>query len=274
LNINNISSIDVSVVIPAFNAEKTISKSIQSVLDQSFKCNIEIIVVDDGSADDTYKTLKQIKEDNRYINIILLRQKNKGVSSARNKGLKIAKGNWIALLDSDDEWLPNKLERQFEVIRGHPDVDFLGTTRNNEHFNRVYFKKIELLTKIRPRLLLYKFVFVVPTVIFKRTILDTIGYFDENQRYAEEGNFFIRISNHFNCYLLNESLVLTGGGKAHFGVSGLSSHLSEMEKGELRNLNCAFKLHIIGIFEYSFLIVFSILKYFRRILIAKLKFKI
>jgi hypothetical protein len=129
------------------------------------------------------------------------------------------------------------------------------------------------LTKITPRLLLYKFVFVVPTVIFKRSILDTVGYFDENQRYAEEGNYFIRISNRFNCYLLNESLVLTGGGKAHFGGSGLTGNLSEMEKGELSNLKYAFKSHIVSIFEYPFLVVFSILKYFRRILIVKLRYK-
>lgn len=262
---------DISVIIPVFNAQNTIVKAIQSVLDQTFNGNIEIIIVDDGSVDQSFHVIKQFIEENKVENISVYKQENKGVSSARNTGMQKAKGHWIALLDSDDEWLPSKLERQFEVIQGNQDIDFLGTTRNNEHFKRIYFKQMNWLTKISPRLLLYKFVFVVPTVIFKRNILEKTGYFNEKQRYAEEGNYFIRICNQNNCYLLNESHVITGGGKAHFGESGLSGNLKEMEIGELKNLNFAYQSQIIGAFEYLFLVIFSILKYLRRIFLVMLR---
>ena len=114
-----------------------------------------------------------------------------------------------------------------------------------------------------------KFIFVIPTVIFRKKIISDVGYFDEAQKYAEEGNYFLRIAQKYNCFLLNESLVITGNGKPHFGHSGLSGNLKEMEKGELKNLEYALKLEIISYFEYSCLVVFSILKYFRRIVIVK-----
>ena len=127
------------------------------------------------------------------------------------------------------------------------------------------------MPKISPKLLLVKFIFVVPTIIFKKEIISTIGYFDETQKYAEEGNYFIRIAQKFNCFLLNESLVITGGGKDHFGHSGLSGNLKEMEKGELRNMKYAYKLGIVNFFEYIVLVIFSILKFVRRLIIVKLR---
>ncbi len=103
-----------------------------------------------------------------------------------------------------------------QVLKDNPYIDFLGTTRNNEYFRMVLWKRLHLLTKITPRFLLVKFIFVVPTVIFKSNIISEVGYFDENQRFAEEGDYFIRIANKYNCYLLNESLVITGSGKRSF----------------------------------------------------------
>jgi len=262
---------DVSVIIPVFNSQNTIVRAIQSVIDQTFLGNVEIIVIDDGSTDNSAQIVSNYRQAHPEAEISLIQQENKGVSSARNTGMKQAKGNWIALLDSDDEWLPTKLVRQFDVVNSNPDVDFLGTTRNNEHFDRIYFKPMSWLTKISPRLLLYKFVFVVPTILFRREILNSIGYFNESQRYAEEGNYFIRICNQYNCYLLNESHVITGGGKAHFGESGLSGNLKEMEKGELKNIYFAYNSKIIGLFEYLFLVLFSLLKYLRRIIFVSLR---
>lgn len=264
---------EVSVVIPVYNSAKTVLSSIESVLKQTYSGSVEIIIVDDGSFDNSVEVIDQFVKKNDLNNFVIYRQKNKGVSSARNVGLKNARGKWIALLDSDDEWLPAKLERQFEVLKSHPQIDFLGTSRNNEHFKRILFKRIDWLTKISPRFLLYKFIFVVPTVIFKREILEKVGYFNEEQKYAEEGNYFIRICNSFNCYFLNESLVITGGWKPHFGESGLSGNLKEMEKGELKNLLFAKKIGIVGFFEYLFLVCFSLAKYLRRVILVSIRKK-
>lgn len=251
-----------------YNSEKTIIRTLDSVKNQTV-LPAEIIVVNDGSTDNSLNIVENYVSLNTFLRIMIVDKSNGGVSTARNAGIKASKGNWIALLDSDDEWLANKLERQIEILAQNPQIDFLGTNRNGEYFVNILWKKLDLLTKISPKLLLVKFIFVVPTVVFKKSITDAIGFFDESQRYAEEGNYFIRIAQKYNCYLLNESLVLTGGGKEHFGHSGLSGNMKEMEKGELKNIGDSLALEIINIFEYILLVVFSILKYFRRVIVVK-----
>ena len=253
-----------------YNSSETILRTLNSLKNQT--CSpFEIIVVDDGSTDDSTIIVENFLVNNSILNVKLIKKLNGGVSSARNVGMKEAKGDWIALLDSDDEWLPNKLQRQIEVLNNNLEIDFLGTNRNGEYFDKILWKKLSVLTRISPKLLMVKFIFVVPTVIFRKKIISDVGYFDETQKYAEEGNYFIRIAQKYNCYLLNESLVITGDGKAHFGHSGLSGNLKEMEKGELKNLKDALNLKIINHFEYSCLVAFSILKYFRRIVIVKIR---
>jgi glycosyltransferase involved in cell wall biosynthesis len=258
----------ISVVIPMYNSSKTILRTLNSIKKQTI-LPYEVIIIDDGSLDESSTIVEDFISNNSTLNIQLVKKTNGGVSTARNAGIKLAKGDWIALLDSDDEWLINKLERQIQVLSENPEIDFLGTNRNGEYFDKILWKKLSVLTRISPKLLMIKFIFVVPTVIFKKEIISDVGYFDETQKYAEEGNYFIRIAQKYNCFLLNESLVLTGDGKAHFGHSGLSGNLKEMEKGELKNLKDALNLKIINVLEYSCLVVFSILKYFRRIVIVK-----
>ncbi|CAD7811218.1 putative glycosyltransferase EpsJ [Chryseobacterium aquaeductus] len=260
----------ISVVIPMYNAEKTIVNVLDSVQTQSY-LPIEIIIVNDGSTDNSLKIVQDYMNKHIAIPIHLINKKNGGVSSARNLGMKKANGDWIALLDSDDVWLPHKLERQKQILEAKPHIDFLGTTRNDEIIKSILWKKLGNLSKITPKNLMVKFVFVVPTVLFKREIVSSIGYFDENQKHAEEGNYFIRIANKKNCYLLNESLVITGGGKAHFGESGLSGNILEMEKGELKNIKYAYIHEIINFFEYITLSSFSLFKFLRRWIIVKTK---
>lgn len=264
------SNIKFSVIIPVFNSKTTIISTLQSVANQTYH-NFEIIIVNDGNTDDSQLLIESYIKDHPGLKIIFLNKENGGVSTARNVGLRCATGDFVAFLDADDVWLANKLERQAQVLMENPHIDFLGTNRNGEHFTSVWFKKFDLLKRIGPRFLLVKFIFVVPTVVFKREIIDKIGYFDESQRYAEEGNYFIRICNQYKCFLLNESLAITGGEKPHFGFSGLSGNLKGMELGELKNLKDAHHMKIINKFEYLLLVLFSILKYFRRILIVKLR---
>ena len=104
-------SYTVSVVIPAYNAGKYISRAIDSVLSQTLKAD-EIIVVDDGSNDDTAEVVEGYGEQ-----IILIRQKNSGASAARNRGIEAASGEWIAFLDADDEWLVENLELQSALLQ-------------------------------------------------------------------------------------------------------------------------------------------------------------
>lgn len=264
---------EVSVVIPVYNAERSILKTLASVTEQTYPPK-EIIVVNDGSTDaSAFAVSDYIKTYEGGIHIKLLHQKNGGVSKARNVGMSHATGDYIALLDADDRWHSQKLERQMLIFEQHPHIDFLGCNRNGERWKNWLFKKFEYLTPISSRLLLYKTFFVTPTVIFKRSLLSTVGFFEETQRYAEEGNYWIRVCHQHHCVLLNESLVITGDGKPNFGFSGLSANLKEMEKGELKNMKLGYRMKIVGLFEYVFLVCYSLMKYIRRIIIVKLRRK-
>lgn len=109
-----LNTLKISAVIPAYNCQTYISRAIESILAQSRPVH-EIIVVDDGSRDHTAERVRDYSERVRYIY-----QDNAGASAARNRGIQAAEGEWIAFLDSDDEWLPDRLERQAEVLARHP----------------------------------------------------------------------------------------------------------------------------------------------------------
>jgi glycosyltransferase involved in cell wall biosynthesis len=254
-----------------YNAQETIIKALESVRNQTYTGRIETIIVNDGSTDKSLEIVNDYIDHNSKLNIKVINRKNGGVSSARNAGMSIAKGDFIALLDSDDEWNESKLEQQVKVLVEDPEIDLLGCNRNGEVVNRFFLKKFERLTLITSRLLLYKNFFSTPTVIFKRDILKTVGFFDETQRFAEEGNYWIRICKDGKCMLLNESYVITGDGKPHFGYSGLSSNLAAMEKGELKNIKDALRLRIINHLEFIILNIYSLAKYLRRLVIVNLR---
>jgi len=114
---------EVSVVIPAFNAGRFINRTINSVLAQTYK-DYEVIVVDDGSTDNTAEAVKSYGSKVQYIH-----QANAGDGLARNTGIKAAKGRWVAFLDHDDEWLPEKLALQMNMLSSNPDLRWCGTNR-------------------------------------------------------------------------------------------------------------------------------------------------
>ena len=105
----------VSVIIPTYNRAERVSAAVKSVMAQT-PSELEIIIVDDGSTDGTEKVIRPFVEESGG-RISDFRQDNRGVSAARNKGIAMARGDWIAFLDSDDVWIPEKLEWQFRAIR-------------------------------------------------------------------------------------------------------------------------------------------------------------
>ena len=250
-----------------YNSENTITRCINSVFNQTYNGSIEIIIINDGSTDKSRLIVEELINNNIFenIKIRLINKFNGGVSSARNTGLYEVKGNYITFLDSDDEWLPDKLIKQLEVFNLDKSISFLGGLIDKS-------KNIkEKLLQIPMSKLIFKNYFQPSTVMFKKEIIHKIGYFDESQKYAEEGNYFIRIAKDFKCVLLNEKLINYGQGKFGFGESGLSANLIEMQKGELRNLKFAFQNNYINFFTYLLAISYSILKFFRRLLTVKLR---
>ena len=105
----------------------------------------------------------------------------------------------------------------------------------------------------------------------KRTVFEEIGYFDENQKYAEEGNYFIRIADKFNCFFCNMKVINYGDGKSGFGASGLSANLKEMHRGFIKNLKFAYSNDLINLGQYVLARMVEQLKYMRRIAIVGLK---
>ena len=182
---NNIGNI--SVVIPTYNRRKTIGRSIDSVLNQTLFPS-EIIVVDDGSTDGTCDYIQS-----NFPSIKLLHQPNKGVSAARNKGIRYADTNWIALLDSDDEWFPQKLEKQVMTLSQSPDIKFCHTEeiwiRNGVRVNQmkkhqkygghIFYKCLDMC-RISPS-----------SVLFHQSILDDVGYFDKDLKVCEDYDLWI-----------------------------------------------------------------------------------
>lgn len=114
----------ISIVMPAYNCEKIIAESIDSVIRQTYQ-NWELLVLDDGSKDNTLQIINEFAGKDSRIKS-LPNEVNKGVSATRNRGIELAKGSWIAFLDSDDIWEPSKLEKQIEIA-GKKSADFLFT---------------------------------------------------------------------------------------------------------------------------------------------------
>lgn len=126
----------ISVVMPAFNAEKTIGQAIQSVLNQTYK-KLELIIVDDASTDETLSIAGEYARKDTRIRI-LKNMKNFGVSQSRNHGVEFANADWVAFLDSDDMWMPDKLEKQYQMILDNPScsICFTGSAFMDEHSHR------------------------------------------------------------------------------------------------------------------------------------------
>jgi glycosyltransferase involved in cell wall biosynthesis len=258
----------VSVVIPVYNSENTINNCLESVKKQTFK-DYEIFIVNDGSTDNSESIIKKFIDDNQSLDITLICQNNKGVSSARNLGIKNSNFEIIAFLDSDDQWYTDKLEKQIQILKKNNTIYLLGANRNGEKFKSFWFKKINnMLTMIEPKDLLYKMFFFTSTVIVKKEVFLHIGYFDESKSYCEDGDLFIRIAEKYNCCFFNVSLVNYGEGKSYFGDKGLSSKLWEMQMGEINNIKYLYSNKAINILEYLFVLFYSFLKFLRRVLIT------
>lgn len=115
----------ISVIMPAYNAEKTLAQAVQSVISQTY-CNWELLIIDDCSKDNTYALMQKLQRNSPKIKI-LKNDQNFGVSESRNKGVQVASGSWIAFLDSDDIWAPNKLEKQVKQLARNEEAAVLFT---------------------------------------------------------------------------------------------------------------------------------------------------
>lgn len=266
--IENSSLKKVSVIIPMYNSSDTILRALNSVRNQTYLGPIEIIVVNDGSTDSSQTLVEKYCQKYPDLNLLLINQINGGVSNARNSGLSRSSGEFIALLDADDEWLVEKLEIQVNCLVSNYEIDFLGCSRNDEILS-ILNTKITSMYKVSPKDLLIKMFPQTSTAIFKRQLFELEGGYNTSMTHGEDGELWLRYCAKSNFFYSPDSLVITGGGKPNFGYSGLSANLNKMFKGNLQILKLAKKLKVINVIEYCSFLVFYYLKYFRRILISK-----
>lgn len=198
----------VSIIMPTYNRSKTLAQSIESVLKQTYK-DWQLIVVDDGSTDNTEDLMAAYKDDKR---IIYYKQANAGPIKARNNGARLAEGEWLAFLDSDDEWLPEKLEKQLAMAEGKGDVLIFGNFFYVDETGKIigeFFKdKSQPYSgKILPHLLLDNFI-LTSSVLVNKKIFDEVGGFNEklDLTIGEDYELWLRIADKAEFYFVAEPI--------------------------------------------------------------------
>lgn len=197
----------VSVVIPTHNRAKLLDRAIRSVLNQTYT-NLECIVVDDASSDNTQQVISAFIGDERVVS--LRHEINRHGSAARNTGIAHARGELVALLDDDDEWLPTKLQKQVDLMNNSPKsvgliycwMDYYGSDGSviAEHHTsaRGY---------IFPAILRRNIVGGCPTLLLRKSIINTVGMFDENLTLDDDYEFIIRVCKRYEVDVVEEVLV-------------------------------------------------------------------
>lgn len=196
----------VSVVLPTYNRVHLISETIQSVMDQSYS-NWELIIIDDGSTDDTENRIKKFNDNRIHYHAIA----HCGIlGKVRNVGLRHSKGDYIAFLDSDDVWLPHKLDFQLSLLKKYPQAAFIfghGEQFGNGAIPPPELESLFVGNVFYPILLHERFVFYVPTIMFKKEILEITTALDERLLSGADIDFFLRMAQHFDGIFSNEIVV-------------------------------------------------------------------
>lgn len=187
---------EVSVIIPAYNCEKFIKETIGSALSQTYQ-NFELIIIDDGSRDNT----KKIVENFNDSRIVYIYQGNSGVSVARNNGILKAKGKYIALLDHDDLWLPEKLEKQILLFDFNNKVGIVYSdsyliNSKGKIIGSIFQYSRPYRGNVLPQLFLDNFIPCLTTVI-RRDVFEKIGFFNPKFSICEEYDLFLRIAEKY-----------------------------------------------------------------------------
>ena len=201
--------IKVSVIIPTLNRRELITRALDSVVSQTYPIH-EIIVVDNGSTDNTIPMLSE-----NYPFVKILKEKRLGVSSARNAGIHAAKGDWLALLDSDDAWHTTKIERQLDCYSS------IGKDYRLIHTSEIWYKNGKLLNQKKTHKKLGGNIFsecvrlccISPSSsLIRRDIFSDVGYFDEELPACEDYDFWLRLSCREEVLFVDEPLTIKYGG--------------------------------------------------------------
>lgn len=241
----------ISVVIPMYNSASTICRAIESVLVQT-SVAFEVIVVDDASTDNSVALVRE--HYGSKVKLICM-ESNKGPSTARNAGIGVATGDYVAFLDADDRWHKDKLRLVKEALAEHPEISFL--------FHKTTLVDVDTLPEAYcapervafSRLLAGNFIHT-PCVVAKRT--EQLR-FDESMRYMEDYDLWLRLASRYGVWFLNNRL--TQLYRPVNSAGGISADRWAMRKGEMRAMGHLVKLNPMWAILVPVLWIFSLFKH-------------
>ena len=195
----------VTVIIPTYNSARFIGEALESVFAQTY-ADFDVIIVDDGSTDDTRQAIEPYRDRLTYIE-----QENGGPANARNRAIREASGKYIAFLDADDLWEPEKLASQVNAFENNPNLGMVITENSlfdgRGTFRQKVGKKNYLMKGDIVRNIFLESGVVTPTVMVRKDVLEAVGPFEECLRIAEDDNLWIRIAANYGVELVDKSLV-------------------------------------------------------------------
>lgn len=254
----------VSVIIPCYCCSGTIERAILSIIAQTFR-PAEVLLVEDASPDATLEVIKILVDAfPGWLRLVHLPQ-NQGAANARNTGWSMATQPYIAFLDADDAWHPQKIEIQYRYLEAHPEVALCG------HGHRALVN-CELpnwnIAPLQSHLvgksaLLLSNKFVTPSVMLRQEIPQR---FVAQQRHMEDHMLWLDIA-FSGAILIRLDVELTAIYKPIYGAGGLSGNLWSMQGGEIGNYKRLYQLGNIGVIQFLLLVAFSLAKFLRRLVV-------
>lgn len=223
----------ISVVIPVYNGEKTIRETIESVINQTFE-DFELIVIDDGSQDSTLEIVKSIPDSRLKV----FSFPNAGLAASRNRGIKLACGDYISFIDADDLWIPDKLESQLQALQDNPQAavayswtdcidEFGDFSRRGNH--------ITIQGNVYAQLLLTDFIENGSNLLIRAQAFQKVGYFDESLPAAEDWDMWLRLAANYEFVVVPSVQVLY-----RLSASSMSANVVRQEAACLRVIERAF----------------------------------
>jgi len=252
---NSTTSADISVILPHFNAVETIGRSIRSVVSQTLSAK-ELIIIDDFS--NGFENLVAIVEEfKNKLSIKLIRlDVNSGASEARNQGVRIATGKYLAFLDSDDVWHPEKINIQYSLMLEH-DMTLSGHSyvQNLNHAPMVVVDPIRI-KKISPNNFIFRNPFFTPTIMVLKS-----SFIEFDKRYRRVDDYKCWLMNAMTSDVFLISAPMAGGFKTAIGSSGLTSSMATMHQSYITVLNDMYRERLIGFWFFVAARFIEVVKY-------------
>ena len=250
----------ISVIIPCFNAASFLERAVNSVLNQSY-APAQIILIDDASGDSSLDVMHHLKNKHPSANIqIDSMSQNSGPGAARNRGWELASEPWLAFLDADDAWHPDKLRIQWEWISSHLDVQLVGHLHNQEVGKTLLSNEISASSISFGQML-------VANRFYTRTVMlrKDLPFRFQNTEFTEDYLLWLEIIlAGYPAYVINQSLATSF--RPEFSAGGYSGQLWIHEKRELRSWMFLYQAQKISLLTLTLALLWSYLKYFRRVI--------